>query len=79
MNRSWRVLPFIVFMFAVLGLAIFNLQVLGGNRFRKLSDKNCIRLIPQGGARGKILDTEGRVIVDSKLTYDLLILPQGAK
>jgi penicillin-binding protein 2 len=66
-------------MFAVLGLAIFNLQVLGGNRFRKLSDKNCIRLIPQGGARGKILDTEGRVIVDSKLTYDLLILPQGAK
>jgi len=72
-----RVISFIissVFIFLVLG--IFNLQVKNGRIFRELSNKNCIRLLPQEGNRGRILDRNGQVIVDSYLSYDALVLPQ---
>lgn len=66
-------------MFIVLGVGLFNLQLLGGAKFRDLSNRNCIRLIPQNGCRGRILDREGNIIVDSKLSYDVAILPQDLK
>lgn len=66
----------IIFMFAALLAGLFNLDILQGARFRKQSDSNCIRLICQSGSRGNILDRFGEVIVDNKISYDLLILPQ---
>ena len=66
----------IILMFAVLLSGLANLDLLQGARFRKLSDSNCIRLIAQSGARGNILDRNGEVIVDSKISYDVMILPQ---
>jgi len=66
----------IILMFACLFIGLANLDLLQGTRFRKLSDSNCIRLIAQSGARGNILDRNGEVIVDSKISYDVLILPQ---
>ena len=64
-------------MFLLLGLSLFNIEVIQGKKFRELSNKNCIRLIPQMGSRGKILDRNGETIVDSKISYDLLISPEG--
>ena len=55
---------------------LFNLQIIKGKRYKDLSDSNSIRLIPKLGARGKILDRNGEVIVDSQLFYDAVILPQ---
>ncbi|MFH1458617.1 MAG: penicillin-binding protein 2 [Candidatus Omnitrophota bacterium] len=63
-------------LFLFIGLNLVNLQVVQGHRFRTLSDKNCIRLIPQAGARGRILDRQGHIIVDNKLAYDVMVLPQ---
>jgi penicillin-binding protein 2 len=63
------------FLFAAAG--VFNLSVLKGNKFKELSNKNCIRILPQPGARGKIFDRKARVIVDNYLTYDVLILSQN--
>jgi penicillin-binding protein 2 len=63
-------------LFLLLGLGLFNLQVLHGQKYKELSDRNCIRLLPQKGARGRIFDREGNVLADSKLSYDLMILPQ---
>ncbi len=69
---GWLVLS----IFILLGLGIFNLAVIQGDKFRNLSDKNCIRLLPQEGSRGKILDRQGKVIVGSSLTYDVMVMPQ---
>lgn len=66
----------VIFIFLALFLSLFNLQVIHGNRFKQLSEKNCIRLIPQEGSRGRILDREGRLIVGSVISYDVMILPQ---
>lgn len=68
-----------VFIFLFLWLGLFNHQIIRGRKFRELSNKNCIRLLPQPGSRGRILDCEGRVIVDSFLSYDVMILPQAEK
>lgn len=69
----------IIFMFCVLLMGLLNLDILQGAKFRRQSDNNCIRLIPQAGSRGNILDRNGQIIVDSKISYDVMILPQELK
>jgi penicillin-binding protein 2 len=72
-----RIVNLIVgFLFILMALAVFNLSVIQGRRFRQLSNKNSIRLLLQPGARGKIFDRNGMIIVDNYLTYDVLIMPQ---
>jgi penicillin-binding protein 2 len=62
--------------FIFLALSLLNMQVVQGPKYRDLSDKNCIRLIPQAGSRGNILDRRGNILVGNKISYDLVILPQ---
>ncbi len=63
-------------IFVLLAAGLSQLTVINGSRYRVLSDKNSIRVIPQPGARGRIFDRTGEVIVDNKLSYDLLIIPE---
>jgi penicillin-binding protein 2 len=63
-----------MFLFLLAGL--LNLEVLHGRKYRELGDKNCVRLIPQNGSRGRILDREGKIIAGSRISYDLMVLPQ---
>jgi penicillin-binding protein 2 len=70
---------FMIFIFFFLVLGLVNLQVIHGRKFKELSNKNCIRLLTQVGARGRILDRQGRVIIGNRLSYDVLILPQDEK
>ncbi|MDD5108089.1 MAG: penicillin-binding protein 2 [Candidatus Omnitrophica bacterium] len=76
MGRKGILNLIIIFLFGVLMVGLLNLDVLQGAKFRMLSDNNSIRLIPQPGARGNILDRNGQVIVDNKISYDVMILPQ---
>jgi penicillin-binding protein 2 len=66
----------ILFVFIFLLINLFNLQLMRAGMFRDLSSKNCIRLLPQEGSRGKILDRGGNLIVGNELCYDLLVLPE---
>jgi len=66
----------IAVIFLFLAIALFYFQVIRVNTYQQLSISNCIRLIPQEGIRGRILDRNGKVIVDSQLSYDVLFFPQ---
>jgi len=77
--RARFFLIFIIFIFIFLISALINLQVLKGTQYRQLSEKNCIRLVPQQGSRGRIFDSNGKVIVDSYLSYDLMLLPEAGQ
>lgn len=66
----------IILIFGVLLIGLLNLDILQGAKFRRLSDSNSIRLISQSGSRGNILDRNGEVIVDNKISYDVMILPE---
>jgi len=51
------------------------MEVIEGKKFKELSKQNCIRLIPQEGSRGRILDRLGNIIVDNNLSYDVMVSP----
>jgi len=73
MNKVRIVLIVVVALFILLGLGLFNLQIIRGGKNRELSNKNCIRLIPQLGSRGIIFDRTGTTIVDSRISYDVMV------
>jgi penicillin-binding protein 2 len=66
----------VIFIFLFLGLSLLNLQIINSKIYKDLSNKNCIKLLSQTGARGRILDDQGNVIVGNKLSYKVMILPQ---
>ena len=78
MSRIRIVGIFVIIMFLFLALAVFNLACVNGRKYKELSSKNCIRLLSQPGARGKILDQQGNIIVDNRLSYDVLILSRNS-
>lgn len=63
--------------FAVLLLFLAGMQVFQGRKFGELSRRNCIKLLPQPGARGAILDRNGTVLAGNVLSYDVVVLPQN--
>ena len=56
-----------------LALGYWNLQVRRGDYFAELSERNRIRSYPLLAPRGKMLDREGRVIVDNNSTFSLMV------
>lgn len=76
MNRIRIAFFLIICLFLLLGLGIFNLEVIETKKFKELSNRNCIRLLPQKGARGDILDRDGNQIVNNELVYNVMILPE---
>ncbi len=63
-------------LFALIAFDLFFLQVIRGGYFYRLSQNNSIRLIPFEGKRGRVLDRDGRVLVDNSKSFHALILPQ---
>jgi penicillin-binding protein 2 len=55
----------IVAILAILTLGLWNLQVLGADNYRVQAEQNRIRKVPVLAPRGRILDREGRLIVDN--------------
>src|SRR5271163_2714313 len=54
----------LIMMLVLLG-GLWRLQVLGSDNWRVLAEQNRIRKVPVLAARGKLLDREGRLLVDS--------------
>ena len=50
---------------AILVFGLWRLQVIGGQNYHALAEANRIRKVPILAPRGKILDREGRLIVDN--------------
>jgi penicillin-binding protein 2 len=55
----------ILAMMLVLVAGLWRLQVLGSDNWRLLAEQNRIRKVPVLAARGKLLDREGRLLVDN--------------
>lgn len=66
----------IVFLFLMLAVGLVRTQIFQGKYFYSLSVNNRIRVVPLEGQRGRIFDREGKVVADSRLAFDVAILPQ---
>jgi len=59
-------------IFIFLGIRLFNLQVKEGYVNLRLAEGNRIKNIPVPGARGKIVDKNGEVLVSNEASYQLI-------
>ena len=63
----------IVAVFVFLMAGFWDLQVRNAEAYQEQAEQNSIKSIPVLASRGKILDRDGRVIVDSHDSYSLIL------
>jgi len=64
----------IVGMIGVLLLGFWKLQVLDSDQYGQMAERNKIRSIPIIAPRGRMLDRDGRVLVDNRPSFSVLLL-----
>ncbi len=69
----------ILAIFLVLAYGLWRLQVMQTDLYATLAEKNRIRNVPILAPRGKILDREGRVIVDNYPSFSALLLRDSTR
>src|SRR5215470_16508613 len=67
-----------VLCFFVLLARLWDLQILHGDQMRTLSENNRIRLHRVQATRGTVLDRYGRVLVDSRPSFEAVLVPEDA-
>lgn len=65
----------VVFSFLVLIARLWYLQILNGEKWLRFSESNRIEAKRIPAIRGRILDRDGKVIADSKPSFDLKVVP----
>ncbi len=60
-------------------IRLIFLQLISHDTYKTMSDENRIRLIATQPIRGRILDSNGIVLADSRIKYSLIIKPQYIK
>ena len=61
-------------IFLLLGYGLWRLQVGGNDYYAKLAEQNRIRTVPILAPRGRIVDREGRIMVDNYPSFSALLL-----
>jgi penicillin-binding protein 2 len=64
----------IVGIFLLLAYGLWRLQVMNSDVYSSLAEKNRVRNVPILAPRGKLLDREGRIIVDNYPSFSALLL-----
>ena len=70
---------FVVLVLAILVLGLWRLQVLGAQNYRSLAEANRIRKVPVLAPRGRLLDREGRLLVDNYPSTTCYLLREQIK
>jgi penicillin-binding protein 2 len=69
----------ILAIFLVLAYGLWRLQVMESGKYASAAEKNRIRNVPILAPRGKILDREGRIIVDNYPSFSALLLRDSSR
>ena len=69
----------ILLVLCVLGVRLWQLQIVDGSRLRTLSEKNRLRFERLQPMRGLMHDRTGQVVVDNRPSFDVLIVPADAQ
>ncbi len=78
-HRTQLVMIAVSVVFFLLTGRLWVLQVLQGERFTNLSKNNRIRIKTIPGIRGMVFDRKGRLLVDSRPSFDLLFVPEDSQ
>src|SRR6202795_1442049 len=64
----------IVGMIGVLLLGFWKLQIIDSEKYSSMAERNRVRSIPVIAPRGRMLDRDGRVLVDNRPSFSVLLL-----
>src|SRR6267143_3818595 len=78
-SRLWVVQIFIVLLLAVLGVRLYYLQLVRGQHYAEIAQNQRVRLLPITAPRGVIFDRNGRMLVDSRPIYEVILSRQDLK
>lgn len=83
-NELWKsrirfVAMAMVLALSLLGLRLFELQILHGAQYKELSENNRIKVRILPAVRGRILDRNGFPIADTRPAFRLLLVPEDLK
>src|ERR1700685_135876 len=86
-GREEKVSPFrltavqygVLFIFLLLAYGLWRLQVMESGKYSLLAEQNRVRDVPILAPRGKILDREGRIIVDNYPSFSALLLRDSSR
>src|SRR5213596_1248397 len=66
-------------MIGVLLLGFWKLQVIDSDKYGQMAEQNRVRSIPIIAPRGRMLDRDGRVLVDNRPSFSVLLLRDDPK
>lgn len=66
-------------LLTVLGVRLYYLQVVKGDYYSERAENQRVRLIPIPAPRGAILDRNGKLLVDSRATYNVTLANEPLK
>src|ERR687884_1251360 len=66
-------------LLAALGIRLYVLQVVNGAKYAEIAENQRIRLLQIRAPRGVILDRYGRLIVDSRPIYNVILSREDIK
>ncbi len=69
----------VLFVFSLLAIRFWHLQVWQGEFFREVASKNQLSKIFVPAQRGSIFDRNGQKLVGNEISYDLVYIPQVTK
>jgi len=69
----------VLFIFLLLAYGLWRLQVMQSDKYSQLAEQNRIRNVPILAPRGKILDREGRTIVENYPSFSALLMRDSSR
>jgi penicillin-binding protein 2 len=66
-------------LLTLLGVRLYYLQIVKGDYYNEKAENQRIRLIPIPAPRGAILDRNGKILVDSRPTYNVVLSNEPIK
>jgi penicillin-binding protein 2 len=69
----------LIFTIIILTIRLWDLQIMKGSDMRKLSEQNRIRIKKVVAPRGMIYDRAGRVMADTRPSFNMYITPEDIK
>src|SRR6267143_4077653 len=69
----------VLVLLGVLSVRLYLLQIVNGSRYAEIAENQRIRLLPIPAPRGVILDRNGKLLVDSKPIYTIILSREDTK
>jgi penicillin-binding protein 2 len=78
-GRLYVIQVLVLVLLSVLGVRLYLLQIIDGRRYAGVAENQRIRLLPIQAERGRILDRNGNVLVDSRPIYSIMLSREDTK